>query len=53
MDSAPRACEGCVHPRGVLVGPGEIASDRALISGGLRDKSLVAMHDHTEVRACV
>ena len=52
MDSARGHVNDTSALEGQLVKAGGIASERALLSGGLRDRSLVAMEDHTEVQYC-
>ena len=52
MDSARGHVNDTSTLEGQLVKAGGIASERALLSGGLRDRSLVAMEDHTEVQRC-
>ena len=53
MDSARGHVNDVSTLQGQMIRAGGIASDRALLSGGLRDKSLVAVEDRTEVQTCL
>ena len=52
MDSARGHVNDVSTLQGQMIRAGGIASDRALLSGGLRDKSLVAVEDRTEAWTC-